>query len=50
MNPDEVGHYLEGDIEYDARNGLIDEQYHWPNGSVVYQIVGDFSKCPFPLR
>ncbi len=43
-NPDEIGDYMEGDIEFDARNGLSDDEYKWPNGQVPYTVEGDFSK------
>ena len=48
MNPEELGELFEGDIAGiagEARNGLIDEKYRWPNGVVPYEITpGDFSK------
>lgn len=44
-NPEELGSYLEGDILFlkgNARNGLIAETSHWPNGQIPFEIMGDF--------
>jgi len=47
VNPEELGELFEGDIAGiagEARNGIIDEKYRWPNGVVPYVITpGDFT-------
>ena len=48
VNPYEGGKYYQGDMRLPlpkmTKNGLIDEQYRWPNGVVAYEINGDFSE------
>ncbi|XP_055377863.1 hatching enzyme 1.2-like [Condylostylus longicornis] len=47
INPEEIGSYFEGDILKPAvrgRNGMLDEVYRWPDGTVPYEIRGSFSK------
>ncbi len=52
VNPEELGHYFQGDIVLapgqSPKNGLIDERYRWPNGVVPYEFgVNNFGR---PLR
>lgn len=49
INPEEMGHYVEGDILFpntndSARNGLKAASAHWPKGVVPYEIGPYFSK------
>jgi len=48
-NVEELGSYLEGDIltlpAGQGRNGIIDTHYRWPNATIYYKIVGNFSKA-----
>jgi hypothetical protein len=37
-NLEELGDYFEGDMILDARNGIIGDNYRWPNNVVVYAI------------
>lgn len=45
-NPEERGHYLEGDllIPVNSKNGIKPESYRWSNGIIPYEIRGSFSK------
>ena len=41
VNPDELGHFYQGDIELteeQEKNGIINEYYRWENGVVPYVI------------
>lgn len=45
QNPEELGHYYQGDIlmtDEQERNGLLDERYRWPDGTVFYEIEDGF--------
>ncbi|CAL4083017.1 unnamed protein product, partial [Meganyctiphanes norvegica] len=47
VNPDEIGDFEEGDMDVPvdyARNGLVDEKFRWPNGTVAYVISGEFNE------
>lgn len=54
-NPEEQGHYFEGDIMLDveARNGVILNSQKWKDAKIPYEIRGSFSeyiKCNTILK
>ncbi|XP_063889698.1 zinc metalloproteinase nas-4-like [Scylla paramamosain] len=48
INPEELGEYFEGDILLPlptmGKNGLIDENYRWPEGKVAYHFHSDYTE------